>query len=326
VTEIAEPLPGVIDPLPDDAPTAGQHAGRGYGFYLVAACLFALNGTVVKAMLMAGLEATDLSQLRATGSFLLLLGFVALTNRGALRIRRGELPLLLVYGVVGIAFTQFLYFVSLQTIPIGISLLIEFTAPLLVAVWFRFGYGYPTKRIVWAALAAAMVGLSIVGQVWSGMTLDPFGVLAAFGASLSLAFFYVAGDRQVRGPSRRDPVSLTMWGMGFAALFWAIVQPVWDFPFAVIGGSIQVVGDSGPVVPVVLPTAYMVVLGTLVPFSLSVLSMQYLRASQVSVMGMTEPIIATAIAWLVLGQTLEPAQIVGAAIVLGAVLVAELNR
>ncbi len=319
MTDLAEPLPGV-------EPARAVHPARGYALYLFAALLFALNGTVVKSMLLAGLEASDLSQLRATGSFLILLAFVALTNRSALRIRRTELTLLVAYGVVGIAFTQFLYFVSIMTIPIGIALLIEFTSPLMVAIWFRFGYGYPTKRIVWVALATALVGLAIVGQVWTGLALDPFGVLCAFGAAVSVSFYFIAGDRQVRGPAPRDPVSLTMWGMGFAALFWAIVQPVWDFPFATFGGTIQLAGDGGPVVPAAVPMLWMVVPGTLVPFSLVVLSMQHLRASQASVMGMTEPIMAAAIAWLVLGQTLEAAQIVGAVIVLGSVLVAERNR
>jgi drug/metabolite transporter (DMT)-like permease len=307
-------------------PATEPHPTRGYLLYLLAALLFAFNGIVVKSMLLAGLEAIDLSQLRATGAFLILLVAVAVTNRPALRIRRAELPLLAAYGVIGVALTQFLYFVSITTIPIAVSLLIEFTAPLLVAIWFRYGYGHPTRRIVWVAMGTAMLGLSIVGQVWQGLTLDPFGTLAAFGAACSLAFFFLAGDRQVRGPQPRDPVSLTMWGMGFAALFWAIVQPAWTFPFATFGGSIGILGDGGPVVPAIVPAASMVILGTLVPFSLAVYSMKYLRASQASVMGMTEPVIAAVIAWLVLGEVLAPAQIVGAAIVLGSVLVVERNR
>jgi drug/metabolite transporter (DMT)-like permease len=319
MTDLAEPVPGVV-------PAAAPHPTRGYLLYLLAALLFAFNGIVVKTMLLAGLEAADLSQLRATGAFLILLVAVAVTNRPALRIRRAELPLLAAYGVVGVAFTQYLYFVAISTIPIAVALLIEFTAPLLVAIWFRYGYGHPTKRIVWLAMGTAMLGLAIVGQVWQGLTLDPFGTLAAVGAAFSVAFFFLAGDRQVRGPHPRDPVSLTMWGMGFAALFWAIVQPPWTFPFATFGASIQVLGDEGPVVPVVVPAAWMVILGTLVPFSLAVSSMKYLRASQASVMGMTEPVIAAVIAWLLLGEVLTAAQIVGAAIVLGSVLVVERNR
>ncbi|HYO44832.1 MAG TPA: EamA family transporter [Candidatus Limnocylindrales bacterium] len=319
MTDLAEPLPGV-------APARARHPATGYVLYLAAALLFALNGTVAKALLLGGMEATRLSQLRATFAFLILLGFVALTNRAALRLRRSEIPLLLVYGILGIALTQYLYFAAIERLPIGVALLIEFTAPLMIAAWFRFGLGHPTKPAVWVALVAALAGLAIVAQVWEGLTLDPIGVAFAVGAAVALAVYYVTADMQVQRPRPRDPVSLTMWGMGAAALFWAVVAPWWAFPFEGLAGTLQLFGESGPAVPAVGLATWMIVLGTVIPFSLVVLSMQHLRASQASVVGMTEPIFATAIAWLVLGEAFSPVQMVGAAIVLGSVLVAERNR
>ena len=131
---------------------------------------------------------------------------------------------------------------------------------------------------------------------------------------------------QVRRPEARDPISLTMWGMGAAALFWAIVAPWWSFPTDGLAGSLQLFGNGGPMVPAAGLAGWLVVLGTVLPFSLVVISMQHLRASQASVVGMTEPIFATVIAWIVLGESLTPVQIVGAGIVLGSVLVAERSR
>ncbi len=201
---------------------------------------------VAKTLLLGGMEASRLSQLRATLAFLILLGFVALTRRSALRLRRAEIPLLLVYGVLGIALTQFLYFAAIERLPIGVALLIEFTAPLMIAIWFRFGLGHPTKPAVWGALVAALVGLAIVAQVWEGLTLDPLGVAFAVGAAVALAVYYITADMQVQRPEARDPVSLTMWGMGAAALFWAIVAPWWSFPVDGLAGSLQLFGDGGP--------------------------------------------------------------------------------
>jgi drug/metabolite transporter (DMT)-like permease len=235
-------------------------------------------------------------------------------------------PLLLVYGVLGIAMAQFLYFGAIARIPIGIALLIEFTAPLVIAVWFRAVWKHRTKPVVWGALGTAVLGLAIVSEAWQGLTLDPVGVAFAIGAMLALVVYYLSADLQVQRPGARDPVSLTMWGMGAAALFWAIARPWWTFPFAALGGSQPMFADSGPVVPVAALATWVIVLGTVFPFSLVVVSMQHLRASQASVVGMTEPIFATAIAWLALGESLDPVQLVGAAIVLGSVLVAELNR
>jgi drug/metabolite transporter (DMT)-like permease len=303
-----------------------RRPARGYLLYLGAAALFALNGTVAKSLLLAGIEATRLSQLRATFAFVILLGFVGLTNRGALRLRRAELPLLLVYGVLGIALTQFLYYLAIERLPIGIALLIEFTAPLVIAIWFRFGLKHPTRPIVWAALVTAVGGLAIVAEAWEGFTLDALGVVYAVGAMLALVVYFVTADAQVRRPEPRDPVSLTMWGMGAAALVWAVIAPWWTFPFDTVAGGVQLLGAAGPVVPAAALAGWMVVLGTVVPFSLVVLSMQHLRASQASTVGLTEPIIATGIAWLVLGEALSPIQIAGAAVVLASVLVAERNR
>ena len=319
MTDLVEPLPGVT-------PARVRHAPTGYLLYLGAALLFALNGTVAKTLLLGGIEASDLSQLRATVAFLILLAFVALTNRSALRLRRSELPLLIVYGVLGIAMTQFLYFAAIERMPIGITLLIEFTAPLLIAVWFRVAWKHETKPIVWAALVTALIGLAIVAEIWKGLVLDPLGVAFAVGAALALVVYYVSADVQVQRPDARDPVSLTMWGMGAAALFWAIVQPPWTFPADALAGSLHLFGEGGPQVPAVGLAAWMVVLGTVVPFSLVVVSMQHLRASQASAVGMTEPIFATVVAWIVLGEALSPIQVVGAAIVLGSVFVAERNR
>jgi len=319
VTDLAQPLAGVAV-----APRAVP--ARGYALYLVAAFLFALNGTVAKTVMANGVDVWRLSQLRTTGAFLVLLAFVAATNRKALRLQRGEVPLLVVYGVLGVAATQALYFLSITRLPISVSLLIEFTSPLVIALWFHFWLRHATRPAVWLGLVMALVGLAIVAQVWEGLTLDPLGVAAALGAMLALVLYFLSADAQVRGPFGRDAVSLTMWGMGAAALFWAIVQPWWSYPWASLGGGALVEGTGATAWPVPLLVGYVVLLGTVVPFSFVVLSMQHLRASQASVVGMTEPIMATAMAWVLLGEVLSPAQLVGAAVVLGGILLAELNR
>jgi drug/metabolite transporter (DMT)-like permease len=319
VTDLAEPLPGVpaaahVQPL------------RGYALYVVAAFLFTLNGIAAKTVMGSGVEVWRLAQMRVTGAFIVLLVFVALTNRPALRLQRGEIPLLVVYGVLGVAATQALYFAAIGRIPIGVALLIEFTSPLVIAVWFHFALGHRTKPIVWVGLVMGFVGLAVVAQVWQGFTLDPLGVGAAILAMFALVVYFLSADAQVHGPYKRDPVSLTMWGMGAAAAFWAIVQPWWTYPWGSLAGTATAQGTGALAWPIPLLVGFVVVFGTVVPFSLVVVSMQHLRASQASVVGMVEPIMAIVLAWVLLGETMSPAQLVGAAIVLGGILLAERNR
>lgn len=320
MSDVAEPLPGV-------EPAPRPFLLLGYALYLLGALTFATNGTVSKAILLSGLDPARVSQLRVTGAFLILLTFVAINRPARLRITRRELPFLVAYGVIGLAMTQYLYFVALQYLPVGVALLIEFTAPIFVTLWFRFVLKDPTRATVWLALTIALIGLALVAEVWRGFTFDAIGLIAAFGAALALSTYYILTDRQVRQPEPRDAVSLTMWGFGFASLFWVVMQPWWSFPWSDFTGRSDptlgaIIGDR----PLWLLSLWMIVLGTVVPFWLVVASMRHLRASQASVVGLTEPLLAIIVAWLVLSEALSFVQMIGGLFILGGVVLAERAR
>jgi drug/metabolite transporter (DMT)-like permease len=106
---------------------------------------------------------------------------------------------------------------------------------------------------------------------------------------------------------------------------WAIVCPWWSFPWEQLSFSTAFGGD-GPMLPAWTYVGYMVVFGTVIPFALVLMSMTHIRASQASVVGMTEPVIASVIAWIFLGEILTPVQIVGGAVVLVGIVLAETSR
>jgi len=294
----------------------------GYGLYLLAATLWSLNGTVAKIILEQGIPWYRLSELRVTAACFVLVVWVALRNRPSMRLQRSEIVPLLAYGVLGIAATQTLYLVALQRMPISIALLLEFTAPIMVALYVKFVRHEPVRNRVFGALVLAMAGLAMVAQVWDGLTLDALGVLAGLAAAVALAFYFLQGERLV---AHRDPVSLVMYGFMAASLFWVVVAPWWSFPWEYLDFSAQFAG-AGPEIPSWVYVAYMVVLGTVVPFALAMASMRHISASQASVVGMSEPVIAGIIAWLVLGEILAPVQLVGGFVVLLGIVLAERSR
>lgn len=316
----------VVEPIPGIRLAKQPHPFTGYFLYLLASLLFSLNGTVSKSILLTGIDPERLSQIRVTAAFLILLLFVAATRPYRLKLRKKEIPLLLAYGILGVAMTQYLYFVSLVYLPVGVALLIEFTAPILVALWMRFAWKEPTRKTVWLALGMALAGLALVAQVWMGFALNATGVIAAMGAAVALSIFYLLGDKQVRQEDARDAISLTMWGFGAAALFWAIVQPWWSFPWDRLSGVTEPMGGAGFQIPIWIMTTSMVVLGTVIPFWLVVSSLKHLRASQASTVGLTEPLFATIIAWILLGESLNLIQIAGGVLILTGVFIAENSR
>ena len=311
-------MPVAVQAQPD------RRARTGYVMVVTAALLWAVNGTVSKVMLVGGMPAADLAELRATGAFACLLAIVLVTAPRTLRMTRRELPAVAVYGLVGFVFVQLLYFVAIRRLEVGIALLIEFTAPVFVALWARFVLKEPVRGRVWAALALSVGGLSLVAQVWQGGTLDGIGVLAAFGAAVSLAVYFLLGEHNV---GRRDPVSLTCLAFGFTTLFWAVVRPWWRFPYELLGRDISLLGNlADRQLPMWVLAAWLIVLGTVVPFTLSVGALRHLRAAQVGLVGMVEPVAASVVAFLWLGEQLGIVQIVGGAVVLVGVVLAETAR
>lgn len=299
----------------------------GYGLYLIAAALFGFNGTVAKTLLATGIPAARLSELRVTFAFLVMLVVVLVTRPQTLRIKSwAEFRLLAGYGILGVMLTQFLYFVSIHLIPVGITLIIEFTAPFMVAIWFKVTRGDVVHRRVWVGMGIALVGLVAIAEIWSGFTLNAFGVICAWGAAVSLAVYYVLGERCTSEPWNRDSVSITMWGFAGASAVWAVVQPWWTFPWHYLQGNSEPWGTWELQLPLWVLVASMVLLGTVTTFSLVVASFKHISAAQASSIGMAEPVLASIIAWVLIGEALGIWQIIGIAITSAGILIAERSR
>jgi drug/metabolite transporter (DMT)-like permease len=280
-----------------------------------------LNGTVSKLVLANGLSSLQLVEIRCVAAAVIF-ALMALRRPRSLRITLREAGFIAVYGVVGLAMVQWLYFVAIIRMPVSVSLLIEFTAPLMVALWVRFVRHEPVRNRVWASLGLCLGGLVLVARVWAGLTLDGIGLLAAGLAAVSLATYYLLGEQ---GLGSRDPFSLAAWSFGAAAVFWSVLLPWWSFPLDRLGGTVQV-GPDGPEVLVGLLVAWVVVLGTVAPFGLVLLGLRLIGAARSGLVGTAEPVLAGLIAWAVLGERLESVQLLGAGVVMAGIVVAESAR
>ena len=296
----------------------------GYAMVWTAALLFAVNGTVSKVILESGISSTRLVQARTTGALLGLGLVLALLAPRTLRVTRRELPFLVLFGAVGVAFVQWLYFVAIHRLPVGIALLIQYLAPLLVALWARYALHEPVRRRIWLALVLALLGLTLLVEIWEGLTLDGLGVAAALAAAVAFALYLLLAERAV---GRRDPFSLSLYGFLFAAAFWAVVRPPWGFPGGRLGDDASLLGNlAGVELPVWLLTAWLVVLGTIVPFGLVVWALRHLPATRVAIVAMLEPLVATLVAWAWLDEELAAVQLAGGAIVLSGIVLAQTAR
>ena len=303
-----------------------RRAGLGVAMVAGAAILFAVNGSVSKVVLQSGLTSIQLTQARSIGAALGFALILAVTNPGRLRVTWRELPFLAVFGITGVAFVQWLYFVSIHRLPVGIALLIEYLAPLLVALWARYVLHEDVRRRIWAALALALVGLSLIVELWGtgDSALDSIGIAASLAACVAYAAYILMAER---GVTRRDPISLVAYGFAFAALFWLVVQPIWEFPFGTMDDSVSLLGNlDDRTAPLWLLVTFIVLVGTMATFALVVSALRHLSATRVGIVAMLEPVAAAVVAWAWLGESLTVPQLVGGAVVLAGIALAQTAR
>ena len=169
-----------------------------------------------------------------------------------------------------------------------------------------------------------LTGLAVVVEVWAGVAFSTVGVTAALAGAFGLTAYLLMAEHERR---HRDPVSLSFYGFLFAAALWAVVQPLWEFPWDVLGNTVSLQGNlSEHTAPVWVLVGFIVVIGTMVTFSLLTGALRHISATRASIVATLEPVVATAVAWIWLEESFGPAQLIGGAVVLAGIFLAQSAR
>ncbi|ASR35360.1 permease [Prauserella marina] len=295
------------------------HRGRGIALILLASVFFGSSGVLGKPAMIAGLSPEQVAAARIGLAALVLVAGVALVRPGLLRVRREQWKVLAGYGLLGVAGVQLCYFVAAARIPIGVAILLEFTSPVLVALWVRFVRKVRLPWLMWVGIALALAGLAMVARVDEGLRLDAIGLLAGVGAALCSAAYFLLGEH---GVGSLHPLTMVTWGMLVGAVAVCVVAPPWTWPAELL----TVPAEFGPWRPPVWTLLAAVALfATVFAYLAGINALRHLPAPVASVLALCEPLIATAAAWLLLNEALSPVQIAGAVVLLGGALVVQLT-
>ncbi|MFE3190045.1 DMT family transporter [Nocardia sp. NPDC059240] len=286
------------------------------GWSLTSWALFASSGPLAKAVMDAGWSPAAVTSARITLAAVLLLPIVALVRPWALRFRLADLWLLLGYGLLGVAGVQLLFFVAVQQVPVGTAMVLVNLAPVLVALWVRVVRRTKLPGRVWLGIGLAVAGLAVVAQLWQVAHPNALGILAGLGSAVCSAAYFLLGERGARS---HDPAGLTAVGLTIGAVTVAVFTPPWTLPARLLTAPAVLGGLRTPVCIILLALA---VAGTVLPYLAGLRSLRDLPPTLAGVLAVAEPLIAAALAWLLLGQSLTPAQLAGAlTMLLGALLV-----
>jgi drug/metabolite transporter (DMT)-like permease len=288
-----------------------------------AAVMFGFNASSVKIILSTEISPEQLVLFRATFTAVLAGIFLLLTNKKAFRVTKKELPLLIFYGIFGIALMQWSYSNAVSLLPISVALLIEYTAIVIVPLVSLLLFKEKVRPRLWFGIAAVLIGLAIVSNVWDS-DLNPEGVAWAFMAAGCLSIYFLIGEHTQR---KRDAMSTLFYTFAVAAVFWAImnfINPAKMIDINIVfnlGGNLDHIS-----MPVWAGLLWIGIMGSFIPMLLDYIALGNLSATAVGVIATAETVFATIFAWAWLNESMTTLEVIGGLIVVAGIVLAETSR
>ena len=285
---------------------------RGTFMILGAAFLWGVSATAAKALLTQHPDTVLVVQARVTVSFFILLAVIAVVRPAILRVSWGDLWKFALLGCIGVAGTNFTYYYTIRESTVATAILIQYTAPLVVMVYevWQGEERLTVPKVVAAVLSLGGCFLAVGGYDAGVLRITPLALLTGIGSIVGFAFLTVF----TRDVLRTHGVwTMTVYSIGFASLFWLIVNPPWRV----------VAGFTGP--DLLLPLVLLAIVSLLVPHSLYFSGLRRVAPSRAIITSTLEPVVAITSAALFLGEYLQPLQILGAVVVLGAIVLVQFH-
>ena len=288
-----------------------RYAG-GLALALTSATSFGLSGSLARSLLDLGWSPAAVVATRVGGAFLVLLipCLFLLRRIGLPTGRQGAR--ILAYGAVAIALAQLCYFSAVQYLSVGVALLLEYLAPVMLIGWhWARSHRRPAVPVL-AGAGLSIVGLAFVLDLRGGLTLNPIGVAWGLGAALCLcAYFLLSEDNGADAPV--NPLLLTTAGTGVGAALLLIAGAAGILPLTVHAG-VTILADQA--VGWWLPVALLILMSAVLAYPTGIVAVRRLGSSLASFVSLTEVIFAVAFAFVLLGQQPGPMQLVGGALIL----------
>jgi len=288
-----------------------RYAG-GLALALTSATSFGLSGSLARSLLDLGWSPAAVVATRVGGAFLVLLipCLFLLRRIGLPTGRQGAR--ILAYGAVAIALAQLCYFSAVQYLSVGVALLLEYLAPVMLIGWhWARSHRRPAVPVL-AGAGLSIVGLAFVLDLRGGLTLNPIGVAWGLGAALCLcAYFLLSEDNGADAPV--NPLLLTTAGTGVGAALLLMAGAAGILPLTVHAG-VTILADQA--VGWWLPVALLILMSAVLAYPTGIVAVRRLGSSLASFVSLTEVIFAVAFAFVLLGQQPGPMQLVGGALIL----------
>jgi drug/metabolite transporter (DMT)-like permease len=292
-------------------------------FALASVVLFGLNASTSKVVMASGITPEQIVIFRSFATALGAGVALVFTNRAAFRVQKHEWRGLIIFGIFGVALMQWSYSNAVKNLPIGIALLIEYTAIVIVPLVSLWLFKAKVLPRLWLAIVLVLGGLVVVSRIWDG-GLNPIGVMFAVMAALFLSFYFLMGEHLLKS---RDTLSTLFYAMTISGVFWLIATPWWNFKPAILIEQVSLTGNLDQAeLPLWATLAWIGVFGSFLPMLFSFLALAHLNATSVGVISTGETVMAFFFAWAWLNEKIDGIQALGGILVIAGIVLAQTSR
>lgn len=286
---------------------------HGLLYILGGATLWGFSSTVAKALFHVGLSPFQLVSIRLPLAAVILLVVLLLYDRKRLVVASKDIPYFILFGTLGVVGNQLTFYFTISKIQVGPAVLIQYIAVIWITLFAVFFQQERFSRATLTAMAFALLGcyFAVGGYRADLLRLNRVGILSGVISSFFVAFYALYGEK---GLKRYDTWTLIFYGFALGGLTcWILSPPVGIFKVSY---------------PPKIWAAflYIAIFATLIPFGLYFKGIDRLRATRASILGTWEPVMSCITAYVILGEVLEPLQILGGVAVIAAVIVLQVSK
>ena len=287
---------------------------------VLSAAAFGTSGVFAAGLLDAGWTAGSAVTVRIGLAAVALTVPAVLQLRGRWRLLRSNAGAVLAFGALAVALPQLAYFSAVARLSVGVALLLEYSAVLLVVLWTWARLGQRPGAVTAAGVVVALTGLVLVLDVARGARLDPIGILWGLVAALGLAAYFVLS---ARSEGALPPLVSAWAGMVVGGLVLGAAALVGVLPWRTTASDVEF-GDVST--SWVVPVLGLSLLAAAFAYATGVAAVRLLGSRLSSFVGLSEVLFAVVAAWLALGQRPGTVQLVGGIVVLTGIVLVQLGE
>ena len=291
-----------------------DHFRLGLLFAIGSAFTFGISGPFAKALMGAGWSPTAAVTARLAGGALVMAVFATIVKPDWIAEARAHARTVVAYGLIPIAGAQLCYYNAVSHLSVGVALLLEYTAPILVVGWIWGTTRRRPRAMTLAGVALAVAGIMLVLNVFSGTAhINAIGVAWGLAAAVCAACYFMMSDEVTADGSGLNSITLAAGGLVVGAVAVGLLGLTGVMPLPFTANNADV---AGLMVPWWVPVIMLAVVATAIAYTLGISGVARLRPSFASLVGLGEVLFAVLSAWVLLGEAVTATQAVGGVVVL----------